>query len=153
MTDACRIPHPHAHTAPVLGVVPKAVDSDPIHPELLFFKTSPDDKVKTSPDDTRDKSTKAGRKRLHKTASDRQRAYRRRVRDGQSGIATTTEDPGQGATRLDLYLSATAALKLDRLSRHWEMSRAQVLGVLLEQAQAQVMETLTEDARDDYIIG
>ncbi|HUW98948.1 MAG TPA: hypothetical protein VMV40_08945 [Acidiferrobacter sp.] len=107
----------------------------------------------TSPDDTKGLSTKPGRKRLHQTASDRQRAYRRRVLEGQSGIATTTEDPQQGATRLDLYLSATAALKLDRLARHGGTSRAQVLGVLLSQAEERVMKNMTEEAQDDYIIG
>ncbi|MHB8253896.1 MAG: ribbon-helix-helix domain-containing protein [Acidiferrobacter sp.] len=107
----------------------------------------------TSPDDIKGLSTKPGRKRLHKTASDRQRAYRRRVLGGQSGIATTTDDPGQGATRLDLYLSATAASQLDRLARRGGMSRAQVLGVLLSQAEAHVLKTMTDDEQDDYIIG
>ena len=124
---------------------PRRIRPPEVLPEPLFFKTSPDD--------IKGLATKTGRKRLHKTASDRQRAYRRRVLRGQSGIATTTEDPGQGATRLDLYLSATAALTLDRLARHGGMSRAQVLGVLLSQAEAHVLKTMTDDAQDDYIIG
>ncbi len=142
MTESRRTRRPHTALALVTG--PEALSSDPVHPEPLLCKTSPDD--------TRDQSTQAGRKRLHKTASDRQRAYRRRVLDGQSGIATTTEDPGQGATRLDLYLSATAALKLDRPSRHWDLSRAQVLGVLLAQAETQALKNIPEDAQDDYFI-
>jgi len=60
--------------------------------------------------------------------------------------------PSRGL-RLDLTLSATAALKLDRLSRHWHMSRAQVLRVLLSQTEARVMENMTDETQDDYIIG
>ncbi|MHB1529309.1 MAG: hypothetical protein ACYCXT_07755 [Acidiferrobacteraceae bacterium] len=44
-------------------------------------------------------------------------------------------------------------MKLDRLSRHGGMSRAQVLGVLLSQAEARVMKTMTDEAQDDYITG
>ena len=133
------------HKALALVTVPEAWGLDCARPAPLVFKTSPDD--------TREGLAKPGRKRLHHTASARQRAYRRRVLEGQSGIATTTDDPGQGATRLDLYLSATAALKLDRLSRHGGTSRAQVLGVLLEQAEAHALKNMTEDAQDDYFTG
>lgn len=55
--------------------------------------------------------------------------------------------------RLDLYLSATAALKLDRLSRHWDTSRAQALGILLSQAEERVIKDMTDDAQNDYITG
>ena len=35
------------HKALALVTIPEALGSDPTHPELLFFKTSPDDKLKT----------------------------------------------------------------------------------------------------------
>lgn len=71
----------------------------------------------------------------------------------QTSPDDTRDIPAKGATRLDLYLSATAALKPDRLSRHGNMSRAQVLGTLLTQAGDHIIQSMTDDAPEDDIIG
>ena len=56
----------------------------------------------------RKKTPQPGRPRLYKTASERQAAYRLRAMRGEGGIALETDDPGQGARRVDLFLPTSA---------------------------------------------
>ena len=88
---------------------------------------------------------KAGRPRLYKTAAARQAAYRTRAMRGEGGIATQTDDPGQGAGRLDLFLPTNARFALRRLAKRTGQSQAQVLTDLLMKADRRVVARLTED--------
>ena len=53
---------------------------------------------------------------------------------GEGGIAIQTDDPGQGASRLDLFLPTNARLALRRLAKRTGQSQAQVLMDLLVKA-------------------
>lgn len=91
-----------------------------------------------------------GRPRLYKTASDRQAAYRARARRGEGGIALKTDDPGQGAARVDVFLPTRARLALRRLAKRKGQSQAQVMADLLLKADDKVAARLSEDEREDY---
>jgi hypothetical protein len=67
------------------------------------------------------------RKRIHSTASDRQRAYLQRCMEGVSGAAKETSDPRQGVMRLCVLLPAMAALALTRLAKHNGTTKAALL--------------------------
>ncbi len=94
-----------------------------------------------------------GRPRLYPTASDRQAAFRARSRVGKGGIALTTDDPGQGAHRVDLFLPTGAVLALRRLARHKGASQALVMADLITKADERVIKNLDEVAVNDYING
>ena len=92
-----------------------------------------------------------GRKKMHATASDRQRAYLKRCALGQAGIASTTNDPGQGVKRLDVLLPASVANKLDRLARHCKVSRASLLTKWIENENSSIVNVMTEAELDKYL--
>ena len=94
-----------------------------------------------------------GRPRLYKTASERQAAYRSRAMRGEGGIALNTNDPGQGARRVDLFLPTSAALALRRLARHKDVSQAQIMADLITKADHQATKNIDEAMLDDYING
>ncbi|MDA8204534.1 MAG: hypothetical protein M0Z36_00555 [Thermaerobacter sp.] len=71
---------------------------------------------------------------------------------GEGGIATRTDDPGQGAGRLDLFLPTNARLALRRLARRKGQSQAQVLTDLLVKADDRVAARMSEDEREIYYI-
>lgn len=95
---------------------------------------------------------KAGRPRLYQSASERQAAYRARAMRGDGGIAAKTNDPGQGASRLDLFLPTTARLALRRLAKYKEQSQAQIVADLLLKADERVAAHMSEEDREDYYI-
>lgn len=97
--------------------------------------------------------TRPGRPRLYKTASERQAAYRSRAMRGEGGIALNTDDPGQGARRVDLFLPTSAALALRRLARHKGVSQAQILANLIAKADQQATRNMDEEALDEYVNG
>lgn len=97
--------------------------------------------------------TRPGRPRLYKTASERQAAYRSRAMCGEGGIALGTDDPGQGARRVDLFLPTNAALALRRLARRKDVSKAQILADLISKADQQATRNMDEEALDDYVNG
>lgn len=94
-----------------------------------------------------------GRPRLYKTASERQAAYRLRAMRGEGGIALITDDPGQGARRVDLFLPTSAALALRRLARHKGVSQAQIMADLITKADHQVTKSMDEAVLDAYVNG
>ncbi len=94
-----------------------------------------------------------GRPRLYKTASERQAAYRLRAMRGEGGIALNTDDPGQGARRVDLFLPTSAALALRRLARHKGVSQAQIMADLITKADHQATKSMNEAVLDAYING
>ncbi len=94
-----------------------------------------------------------GRPRLYKTDSERQAAYRERARRGDGGIALGTDDPGQGARRVDLFLPTNAALALRRLARHKGASQAQVIADLIISADRRTTKAMSESVLDDYVNG
>ncbi len=94
-----------------------------------------------------------GRPRLYKTASERQAAYRARASRGEGGIALGTDDPGQGARRVDLFLPTSAALALRRLARHKDVSQAQIMADLITKADHQATKNMGEVAFADYVRG
>ncbi len=96
---------------------------------------------------------RSGRPRLYKTASERQAAYRARASRGEGGIALGTDDPGQGARRVDLFLPTRAALALRRLARHKGVSQAQIMADLITKADHQATKNMDEAMLDDYING
>ncbi len=100
----------------------------------------------------RKKTLQPGRPRLYKTASERQAAYRARAMRGEVGIAAKTDDPGQGACRLDLFLPTTARLALRRLARRKGQSQAQIVADLLLKADERAAARMSEDDREDYYI-
>lgn len=67
------------------------------------------------------------RKKTYQSATERQRAYLSRVRDGKAGIATQTEDPGQGAVRLCVTLPVSTRNALRRLARYEGRTPAEIL--------------------------
>lgn len=96
---------------------------------------------------------KPGRPRLYKTASDRQAAYRARAQAGEGGIALNTEDPRQGARRIDLFLPTGEALALRRLARHKGVSQAQIVADLIAKADRQATAKMDDTAFTDYVNG
>ena len=92
-----------------------------------------------------------GRPRQHATATARQAAYRRRVERGEAGIAAGGDDPGQGARRVDVYITTGAALGLRRLARHRSESQAKVLGRLIDQAVERVMRNMNNAQLDEFL--
>ena len=92
-----------------------------------------------------------GRPRLYKTASERQAAYRARARRGEGGIALNTDDPGQGARRVDLFLPTSAALALRRLARHKGVSQAQIVADLITKADHQATKSMDDEVMAEYI--
>lgn len=94
-----------------------------------------------------------GRPRFYKTASERQAAYRSRARRGEGGIALGTDDPGQGARRVALFLPTNAAPALRRLARHKGVSHAQILADPITKADYQATKNMDGAAIDDYISG
>ena len=101
----------------------------------------------------RKKTLKLGRPRLYQTASERQAAFRVRAREGAGGIALTTDDPGQGARRVDLFLPTGAALALRHLARLKGVSQAQIMADLITKADRQVTKNMDEAALDAYVNG
>ena len=71
------------------------------------------------------------RKKTYPSATERQRAYLSRVREGKAGIATQTEDPGQGATRLCVTVPVSTRNALKRLARHEGRTMAEILHSLI----------------------
>ena len=94
-----------------------------------------------------------GRPRLYKTASERQVAYRSRAMRGEGGIALNTDDPGQGARRVDLFLPTSAVLALRRLARRKGVSQAQIMADLITKADQQATRNMDEKALNDYVNG
>lgn len=94
-----------------------------------------------------------GRPRLYKTASERQAAYRARAMRGEGGISLETDDPGQGARRIDLFVPTSAALALRRLARHKGVSQAQIMADLITKGDHQATKNMDEAALDGYING
>ncbi len=94
-----------------------------------------------------------GRPRLYKTASERQAAYRSRAMRGEGGIALNTDDPGQGARRVDLFLPTSAVLALRRLARRKGVSQAQIMADLITKADHQATKNMDEAAFDEYVNG
>ena len=92
-----------------------------------------------------------GRKKVHATASDRQRAYLKRCAAGAAGIANETTDPGPGVKRLDVQLPFNVALTLTRLARHNGTSKAALLVKLISDAERAVTENMTDDQFDEFI--
>lgn len=94
-----------------------------------------------------------GRPRLYKTASARQAAYRLRAMRGEGGIALETDDPGQGARRIDLFLPTSAVLALRRLARHKGVTQAQTMADLIAKADQQATKNMGEVALETYVNG
>ena len=72
---------------------------------------------------------------------------------GEGGIALNTDDPSQGARRVDLFLPTSAVLALRRLARHRGVSQAQIMADLITKADHQVTKNMDEVALDEYING
>ncbi|MHB8252934.1 MAG: hypothetical protein ACYDEV_04405 [Acidiferrobacter sp.] len=88
---------------------------------------------------------RADKKTLNpRLSADRQAAWRVRVKAGISGIATTTDDPGQGAKRINLFLPTHSALGLIRLARYGDETQADVLVRLIEKQETKVLKGMNE---------
>lgn len=84
------------------------------------------------------------RKRTHQNATERQRAYLLRVRDGKAGIATRTNDPGQGANRLCVTLPVSTINTLKRLARYEGRTQADILLSLISSRVDEITRKMTD---------
>ncbi len=91
-----------------------------------------------------------GRKKVHATASDRQRAYLKRCAEGVSGAAKATDDPGQGVARLSVLLPLSVALALGRLARHNGITKTAMLARLIVDTENAATSEMTDDQIDEF---
>lgn len=73
------------------------------------------------------------------TAAERQRAYRQRARAEHN------------QRRLNVWLDASAAIAIERLAKHWNVSQRQVIERLAIEAQDAVMRQLGEGQLDQFL--
>ena len=73
------------------------------------------------------------------SAADRQRAYRQRAAREQN------------QRRISTWVNAEADIAIERLARHWSMTKRQVIERLADEAQQQVMGGLDDAAFEDFI--
>ena len=90
------------------------------------------------------------RKKRYETATERQRAYLSRVREGKAGIATQTDDPGQGAARLSVTLPVSTINALRRLARYEERTQAEILFSLISSSIDETTRSLTDNELEAF---
>jgi macrodomain Ter protein organizer (MatP/YcbG family) len=91
-----------------------------------------------------------GRKKVYATASERQRAYLQRCKDGVSGAAKATDDPGQGTKRLSVLLAFGTAHALNLMAKHKGMTKAALLTQLITDAEKQLTAKMTDEQHDEF---
>ena len=92
------------------------------------------------------------RKKTYQSATERQRAYLARVRDGKAGIATQTTDPGQGGVRLCVTLPASTRNALKRLARHEGRTPAEILHSLITSRIDETTRNMTEAEIEAFFV-
>lgn len=92
-----------------------------------------------------------GRPRKYGSNAEKVKAYRERLKCGEAGPSTRTNDPGQGARRMEVALPRSAALKLDRIAESRGLTRSDILAELLQSAE-DPPDTLDPDDLDELTL-
>lgn len=93
------------------------------------------------------------RAKKYATASARQQAYLQRVYDGQSGIATKTDDPKQGAKKVTIVLPLSAALALESLAKHQGLSQSEFISSLVLSMRDKMLAGMTDAELEAFYRG